>query len=394
LIRLWIETVSVETKDQKPDRISLPGDENGDLHDRARPVTLPTMANRSKTFVVVVIIAILLIAVAAVVLRDQLRCAGFPGATVSSGDLPAGKAADGGFRIASWNVRNFPLDERPQDDGLGYSRRTNICDFEIALGGLDADLLGLQEVNDIRRFQPILRRACGERPMDVRYSSGGGRFGQHLAIAWDNSVLELVGNPIEITELVFEPGMRPAFAGYFRGLRVGGVDFTLVVVHLESGPQNFADRRRQNRALAAWIEDWTAEVGDPDVIVLGDFNTVGSPRGGLDGELQSVDAILGRVGLERLDNGLGCTSYWEGAGERDGVQVPSLLDHVFVGGFGPQAQATSLEPWLHCARWQCSELISRRGEEDGTYWDVSDHCPLTFEIRDLKGQNEELGIRN
>jgi endonuclease/exonuclease/phosphatase family metal-dependent hydrolase len=338
------------------------------------------MQKGSKSFVIAVVIAILGIAIAALVLRDQLRCAGFPGPSVATDELPGGPPGEGSLRIASWNVRNFPLDERPQEDDLGYSRRTNICDFEAAFGGLDADLYGLQEVNDIRRFQPILRRACGERSMDVRYSSSGGRHGQHLAMAWDNSVFELVGEPMEVRELVLEPGMRPAFAGYFRSLRAGGVDFTLVVVHLESGPRNFADRRRQNRALALWIEAWIDEIGDPDVIALGDFNTTGSPRGGLDGELQSADAILGRVGLERLHNSLGCTSYWEGGGERDGVHVPSMLDHVFVGGFG--AVTTPLEAWLHCARWGCSELVSRPGEEDGTFWDVSDHCPLTFEILD------------
>lgn len=352
------------------------------LRDRAGAVTLIPMHNRSRFFVAAVVIAILVTAVVSLVLRDRLRCAGFPGPSVVSAELPAGRTADGSLRIASWNVRNFPLDERPQGRDLGFSRRTNICDFELALGGLEADLLGLQEVTDIRRFQPILRRACGERPMDVRYSPRGGRFGQHLAFAWDNSVLELVGKPMEIGELVFEPGMRPAFAGYFRSLRPGGVDFTLVVVHLESGPQNFADRRRQNRALASWIENWIDEIDDADLIVLGDFNTMGSPRGGLEGELQSIDAILGRVGLERLDNQLGCTSYWEGGGEPDGVHVPSLLDHVFVAGFGPGTLTTPLEAWLHCARWQCEELISRSGEEDGTFWDVSDHCPLTFEIKD------------
>ena len=355
-------------------------------------MTLAGMRKASRSFVIGVVIAILVIAVVSLVLRDQLRCAGFPGPSVVSAELPAGKATDRSLRIASWNVRNFPLDERPPDDDLGYSRRTNICDFETALGRLEADLLGLQEVNDIRRFQPILRRACGERPMDVRYSSEGGRFGQHLALAWDNSVLELVGKPIEIGELVLEPGMRPAFAGYFRSLRPGGLDFTCVVVHLESGRQNFADRRRQNRALASWVDNWIDETGDADIIVLGDFNTMGSPRGGIEGELQSVDAILGRVGLERLDNKLGCTSYWEGEGERDGVQVPTLLDHVFIGGIEPETLMAPLAAWLHCARWQCEELISRLGEEDGTFWDVSDHCPLTFEIRDanLEGQNSEF----
>ena len=340
------------------------------------------MKQGSRSFVVAVVVAILIIAIAALVLRDRMRCAGFPGATVAADELPVEPVGEGSLRIASWNVRNFPLDERPEEDDLGYSRRTNICDFETAFGGLDADLYGLQEVNDIRRFQPILRRACGERSMDVRYSANGGRHGQHLAIAWDNTVLELVGDPMEIHELVLEPGMRPAFACYFHSLRAGGVDFTVVVVHLESGPRNFGDRRRQNRELVKWLETWIDEIGDPDVVVLGDFNTTGSPRGGLEGELQSVDSILGRAGLDRLNNPLGCTSYWEGGGKRDGVHQPSLLDHVFVGGFGLDAVTRPIETWLHCARWGCEELVSRPGEEDGTFWDVSDHCPLTFEILD------------
>jgi endonuclease/exonuclease/phosphatase family metal-dependent hydrolase len=348
---------------------------------------LLAVVGRSKSFVVMVVIAILVIAVAAIELRSRLRCAGFPGPPVSADELPDGPPFGNSLRIASWNLRNFPLDERPQDQDLGYSRRTNICDLEASLGGLEADLLGLQEVNDIRRFRPILRRACGERPMEVRFSSGGGRFGQHIALAWDSAILDLTAGPVEITELVLEPGVRPALAGYFKSLREGGVDFTLVVVHLESGPRNYADRRRQNRALAGWVEAWIAEIGDPDIVVLGDFNTTGSPRGGLEGELQSVDTILGRVGLERLHNESGCTSYWEGGGTPDGVQEPALIDHVFIAGFGLDAVTSPLTPWLHCARWRCSEFVSRPGAEDGTFWDVSDHCPLTFEISDLESLN-------
>jgi hypothetical protein len=64
------------------------------------------------------------------------------------------------------------------------------------------------------------------------------------------------------------------------------------------------------------------------------------------------------------------------------VHLPSLLDHVFIAGFTIEALAAPLETWLHCARWQCEELVSRSGEEDGTFFDVSDHCPLTFEILD------------
>ena len=352
------------------------------LHFTASRETLPSMVSRSKPLVIAVVFVIMIVAAAAVVLRDRMRCAGFPGPGVLSGEVPGVPPGDGNLRFVSWNVRNFPIDERPEDPELGYSRRTNICDLEEVLAGLDGDVLVLQEVNDTRRFPPILRRASGDRKMGVRFSAGGGRFGQHLAIAWDVEALELVDEPVDVTDTVFEEGMRPAFAAYLRSRRPSGLDFTVVVVHHESGPRNFGDRRRQNRALADWIKGWVEEVDDPDVVVLGDFNTTGSPRGGFEGELQSMDSILGSAGLQRLPNVTGCSSYWEGGGDPDGVQHPSLLDHVFLSGFGDDAVARPLEAWLHCARFECSELVSRPGAEDGTFWDVSDHCPLTFELRD------------
>lgn len=342
-----------------------------------------------------VVVAIILTAALSLMLRGRLRCGGFAGPEVTQAELPPPSAV-GNLRIVSWNVRNFPLDERPQEADLGYSRRTNICDLETVLAGLDADLLALQEVNDTRRFPPILRRAVSDRRMGIRFSTGGGRFGQHLAIAWDVDTLELVSEPFDVMETVFEEGMRPAFAASFRSRHSEGVDFTVIVVHLESGPQNFAERRRQNRALAGWIKGLVRDTGDPDVILLGDFNSAGSPKGGLEGELQSMATIFGEAGLRLLPNEADCSSYWEGPGGRDGVQEASLLDHVFLGGFAADQPVVPVQPWLHCARLECVDLISRPGEEDGTFWDVSDHCPLTFEIRDanLEGQKKEFGMRN
>jgi endonuclease/exonuclease/phosphatase family metal-dependent hydrolase len=336
------------------------------------------MARASKLVVGGLIAAMLAVSLLAVSLRGRLRCAGFAGPGVIAAELPA-PAGEGELRVASWNLRNFPLDERPQEPDLGYLRRTNICDLEAALGGLDADLLALQEVCDTRRLPPILRRACAPRPMRSVFSAGGGRHGQHLALAWDDSVLELVDGPFEITELVLAEGMRPGFAAGFRSRAGGGPELTVVTVHLESGRDSFGARRRQNRALADWLEARGAATGEGSFVVLGDLNTAGSPRGGLAGELQSLDAILGRVGLDRLE-GVGCSQYWEGGGGRDGVQQPSLLDHVFLGGPALTA-AGPVSAWLHCQRLGCRELVSRPGQEDGTFWDVSDHCPLTFEIR-------------
>jgi len=349
----------------------------------------PSVAYRSKVFVVAVVVGIVGVVAVSLVLRERLRCAGFAGAAVTATELPPEPPPAGSFRIATWNVRNFPLDERPQTADLGFSRRTNICDLETALGGLDTDLLGLQEVCDTRRFPPILRRATVGRRMRVIFSSGGGRFGQHLAIAWDDDVLELVGGPYEITEVMFDDGMRPAFAASLQSRRPGGLLFTFVVVHLEAGAEGFADRRRQEKALAAWVDRWVEEAGTPNLIVVGDFNSTGTAAGGVEGELQSMDAILDRAGLYRLPNATGCSEYWEGGGEPDGVQVASLIDHVYLRGFPPETVTSELRAWLHCARYGCADLVSRAGEEDGTFWDVSDHCPLTFELRhtELEGQN-------
>jgi len=346
------------------------------------------MVDRSKLVVVSFVVGIVVVASVSLVMRDRLRCAGFPGPGVSAEELPPAPPAAGNLRIAQWNLRNFPLDERPQTDDLGYSRRTNICDLETVLGGLGAHIVALQEVCDARRFPPILRRAGGGRTMRVVFSSGGGRFGQHLAIAWDDDALELIGEPAEITEVALDEGMRPGLAAYFRSRWPGGADFTVVVVHLQATTQAYADRRRQNRALESWVNAWVTRVGDPDVILLGDFNTAGSPRGGLEGELASMDTILGRTGLHRLANATGCSQYWEGDGPRDGIQQPSLLDHVYLRGFTVDDVAEPVRAWLHCARFECREMVSRPGQEDGTFWDVSDHCPMTFELRDAELESQ------
>jgi hypothetical protein len=90
-----------------------------------------------------------------------------------------------------------------------------------------------------------------------------------------------------------------------------------------------------------------------------------------------VDAILAEVGLDRLPNATGCSQYWGGPGGSDGRFESSLLDHVYLGGLVAGGPARS---WLHCERLQCGDLISRAGDEDGTFFDVSDHCPVTYEV--------------
>ncbi len=339
------------------------------------------MVRSSRRLVLILLAVILVVAALAVWRRLALRCAGFPGPSVTAADLPP-PARPGNLRIAAWNIRNFPYDDRPQYPDLGFSRRTNVCDLKRVLAGLDADVLGLEEIRTPRRFERVLASVQGRRRYRAVFTAGGGRWGQHVGIAWDRNRLRLAARPVEIGAVALDGSLRPALAVYLRSSRPEGADFTVVEVHLRAGPRGFDQRLVQYRRLASWVRAWVAKIGDEDVVVQGDFNTTGPPGGTMDEEVATVDRILGGAGLRRVVNARGCSEYWEGPGPPDGIQVPGLLDRVYVRGFEELDAGIALESWLHCARMECRPLVSRPGAEDGTFWDVSDHCPLTFEIHD------------
>jgi endonuclease/exonuclease/phosphatase family metal-dependent hydrolase len=338
------------------------------------------MKSSSKWFVVACVLVIVAVAACALILRSQMECAGFAGPGVRPEELPEGPAVQGLVRLVAWNIRNFPLDDRPQEPDLGFFRRTNICDVEDVLRGLNAEIFAFAEITDTRRFPPILRRAGGDRRYGIAFSQLGGAHGQHVAIAWDRDRFETVGSPIEISAVtVGNPGLRPALAVTLKEIETS-VELTLVSVHLKAAPSGYETRVLQYEALAKWVDEWVSESNNENVVVMGDFNTTGSPEGGLEEELAAIDSALGAAQLRRVANPAGCSEYWEGLGDRDGVQLPSLLDHIFVRGLSSLDANTGVEAWLHCKRFECTEMVSEPGAEDGTFWDVSDHCPLTLDF--------------
>lgn len=318
----------------------------------------------------------------------------FPGPGVTAADLPPARAAAGNLRVVAWNVRNFPRDERPQYPDLAFSRRTNPRDLKDVLRGLGFDVLGLEEIREPRRFRRLVGEALGEGTVAGVFTRSGGRWGQHVGVLWRRERLRQEGEAREVAEVALgDPDLRPALAVRLRSTRPGGADFLVVQVHLRAAPSGYQTRLRQYQALATWVAAEIRRSGDPDVVVAGDFNTTGPPGESTAAELTRADAILAAAGLRRLTNASGCSEYWEGPGERDGLQVPALLDQVYVSGMEELDASVPLESWLHCARHGCRPFRSGPGQEDGTFWDVSDHCPLSFEIRDrdLDGVNLPCG---
>ena len=154
----------------------------------------------------------------------------------------------------------------------------------------------------------------------------------------------------------------------------------------------YEQRIRQYQAIAAWVNARVRSVGDEDVIVQGDFNTTGPEGGSLDDELAEADRILAGAGLRRLSNADGCSEYWEGRGPADGIQVPALLDQVYIRGFKELDISVPLRSWLHCTRLHCGRLLSSPVHQDPIFWGISDHCPMSFEILDRDLDEKYPGI--
>ena len=120
-----------------------------------------------------------------------------------------------------------------------------------------------------------------------------------------------------------------------------------------------------------------ASTSDPDYLVLGDLNTAReeSEFGGLDA------AFATGTGLERQDNPAGCTSYWIKKTGNPLVR-PSWLDQVYRSSLEELDPEVPIASGAHCAEHACQQFESRDAASGTSFYSVSDHCPVYFELRD------------
>ncbi|MBX7196341.1 MAG: endonuclease/exonuclease/phosphatase family protein [Sandaracinaceae bacterium] len=289
----------------------------------------------------------------------------------------------GQVRVAALNVRWFP-------DGDAHGADTHATDLDAlaaAIAELDVDAIGLEELlrhehavaalDTLRGRLDTLTHGRWEAVVDDCPDDEGR---QHVGLLYDGSRAERLA--VHRVDALAGNERGGGCAGFMRpGLGVAlrfasGFDAWLVVVHLDSGTDDRAVERRA-RADAAF-EGLTSELarthGDRDVIVLGDFNTMGSDRGvsGLD-EIGQLEHVLDGAGFRRLWLEPGCT-------EVSGGRV-AMLDHIVVSSatdeLAPSARGAVGGP---CGRSRC-----RIHRDDPWLAHVSDHCPVSvsFDGRDL-----------
>ena len=196
------------------------------------------------------------------------------------------------LRVGTWNIRWFPLGCPAQEDCP--ENATNVAWLACAIAWMDLDLLSLNEILDTQAGRARLADLKNQlrARTGVRWASDLNRCGpasaQHVGFLWKTSRVRL-DRFADIPEMngAFVPGMspdacaenlRPGRYARVRSTASGGVTLNAVSVHFDSG---VADRDYQNRRTAVARIASLSLRGRPiveldrDILVLGDFNTMG-----------------------------------------------------------------------------------------------------------------------
>jgi endonuclease/exonuclease/phosphatase family metal-dependent hydrolase len=291
------------------------------------------------------------------------------------------RAAKRGPRIGSWNIRWFPFGTK---DGSDPERRTDLRWLACAIASLDVDVLAVQEMVQNPEGRGALldlladldARTSGHWRAELDECPGSGR--QHVGFLFDTSRVQVS----EVSEVAaLNPGrsacdrnLRPGF-----GLRArfsGGADVELVSVHLDSGitARDFANRRRSVARIADVHAVLRTRAGGPELLVLGDFNSMGCkdcvPSVDAETEISGLDAELAPMEMQRLPlpRGHACTQYQRGR--------PGVLDHVVAPVQG--GLPARVEVYGPCRDLGCME--PPRGQHPEALERLSDHCPLVVEL--------------
>jgi endonuclease/exonuclease/phosphatase family metal-dependent hydrolase len=288
------------------------------------------------------------------------------------------------LRVGSRNIRWFPRGCPSNSTCPG--KATDIPWLACTIAWMNVDLLALQEIlatpnaefslNSLRA--ELSRLTGGSWQVDLQ--SCGGASDQHVGFLWNSSRVAL----LQLTDVWELNGaaMAPAANACVGNLRPGryawakspiGVDFHIVSVHFDSGTtsRDYTHRRQAAQRIGA-IGNTPILQLDRDVLVLGDYNTMGrqdSPPVSAQEELAVFDGELA-PGFRRLPTTPTCTECFDGKG--------GTLDHIVVS-TGMQEVAATARVTGYCAVAGGGPIS---GPMPAAAERLSDHCPVVVDIRD------------
>lgn len=289
------------------------------------------------------------------------------------------------IRLATWNIRWFPIG-KPSDQSENVADPTDIAWLICAIRWMQLDILAVQESlatpEAAKAWDRIIASLNQQTGATWRWhrQSCGRPDDHHIGLLWNDTRVSLsefeslwqFNAKAQSATNACTFGLRPGQYAWVQAREPKGVDFHLIGLHLKSGPTVFAveDRHNALNRIDQSIAPLLAR--DRDVIILGDFNTMGA------GDWQSRDSELKNLrrkvakekpGFADLPLHPQCSHYFRGRG--------GWLDHVLVPQEMQEVTVTAVQVTGYCAVAGCDRI---RGDYPLAYRHLSDHCPVVLEI--------------
>lgn len=275
--------------------------------------------------------------------------------------------------IGAYNIRNFDYDERSRV-------KTNKPELANILEDLKADVLSVEEINNTEEFKSfVASRLPGYK---AELSVCGGAHGQRLGFLYNSATVDLLSFNEDLSisnpggSEVCNSGSRPMAIGLFQ-IKATKQKFFGITVHLKSGSNDSSiyKRNKQYSIIRETIQELKYKTGVQDFYLAGDLNTTQYISRGSD--YKTLNSIVSELGMINLTARVACTAYWWG-GTDDGIETPSILDHVIVTP-GLLKKEPTTKVGGHCQKVRCQQVAER--DLGVSYEGVSDHCPVTSKIQ-------------
>ncbi len=289
------------------------------------------------------------------------------------------------IRLATWNIRWFPIGQ-PTGQSEDHAEPTDLEWLICAIRWMQIDILAVQEslatTQATKAWDRIIaslnqqtgdtwrwyRQPCG-RPEDhhvgLLWNDTRGSLSEFESLWQFNARAQSAHNACTF-------GLRPGQYAWVKAREPNGVDFHLIGLHLKSGPTVFAVEDRHNALNRIDEAIGPLLARDRDVIILGDFNTMGAGDWhSRDSELKNLRRKVAKEkpGFADLTLHPQCSHYFRGRG--------GWLDHVLVPQEMQEVTVTAVQVTGYCAVAGCERI---RGNYPLAYRHLSDHCPVVLEI--------------
>jgi endonuclease/exonuclease/phosphatase family metal-dependent hydrolase len=281
--------------------------------------------------------------------------------------------------MGSWNVRWFP--GKDED-------KTDLDWLACTIAWLNVDLLAVQEFTATNEAKNAVKEVIkklnantgGDWACDLH--NCGGDTDQHVGFLWNKNRLTLSGQK-DMWEFNARASaetnpcynrLRPGRYCYVK-TKQGGVDFHIITVHLKMGAKSSAQQERFKvyNQLDAAVQPLLTK--DKDIVILGDWNTMGN---GSPGSAAAEIEKLGQIALSEAPGFIlfaiepVCTEYYRGHG--------GWLDQVLAARAMKEISAHRAYVSGYCRVNDCANI---QYPMPAAYYNISDHCPLVFEIDDV-----------